>query len=229
MVVVMKAEEIRNIVSELLMQDSRNITRELYRRALGETCDYIEANMAFVDSHFEDRYELLEFALKNVALEDGLWLEFGVYKGDTITFIAKRSKTTVYGFDSFEGNPDDWRREYPKGSFALKEIPEYPGNVKIVKGWFKDSLPRFLETHPDPIAFIHIDCDLYSSTKTILDELRHRLIHRSVLVFDEFFNYPGWKNHEFRAFMEFVQDNNKKYEYIGYVYRHSQVALKIID
>jgi hypothetical protein len=171
----------------------------------------------------------LEFAIKNVSLKDGLWLEFGVYKGDTLNFIVSKSESIVHGFDAFEGNPEDWRREYGKGSFALEEIPTFPENVKIVKGWFSDSLPKFLERYHDPIAFAHIDCDLYSSTKTILNELKHRLINKSILVFDEFFNYPGWKNHEFRAFMEFVEDNNKKYEYIGYVYKHSQVALRIID
>lgn len=225
----MKENDIRTIFAELLDQDSRNITRELYRRALSETCEYIEINMPLAKSKFKDRYELLVYAIKRAAIKDGLWLEFGVYKGDTIKFIANKSNTTIYGFDSFKGNPKDWRREYRKKKFALKEIPELPKNVQTVIGWYKDSLPKFLEIHHEPVSFVHIDCDLYSSTKTVLEGLRHRLIKGSIIVFDEFFNYPGWKQHEFRAFIEFTQNSNKKFEYIGYVFNHSQVAIRILD
>jgi hypothetical protein len=56
-----------------------------------------------------------------------------------------------------------------------------------------------------------------------------RLVQDSVIVFDEFFNYPGWKQHEFKAFMEFVENSDRKFNYIGYVYKHSQVAVKIVS
>lgn len=225
----MKKDEVHKIVSELLDEDSRNITRELYRRALYETCNYIEKNMYLVNSNFKNRYELLDFAIKNATIKDGLWLEFGVYKGDTILHIADKINNTVYGFDSFKGNPDDWRSNYLKGAFAVSEIPSFAPNVQIISGWFEDSLPRFLEIHNEPVSFIHIDCDLYSSAKTVLDELKDRLVGGSIIVFDEFFNYPGWKDHEFKAFMEFVDITKIKYEYIGYVFKHSQVSIKVQD
>jgi hypothetical protein len=223
----MNEDEVHKIVSELLDQDSRNITRELYRRARNETCDYIEKNMQLVNSNFKNRYELINYAIKNVTVKNGLWLEFGVYKGNTIIHIADKIDNVIYGFDSFMGNPDDWRSDHLKGEFALDEIPSFPPNVKIIRGWFEDSLPRFLKEHSEPASFIHLDCDLYSSTKTVLHELRDRLTSGSIVVFDEFFNYPGWKNHEFRAFMEFVDIANIKYEYIGYVCKHSQVSIRI--
>ena len=223
----MKEDKVRRLVSDLLDQDSRNITRELYRRALVETCEYIERYMLLVNSNFKNRYELLSYAIQNVTIKDGLWLEFGVYKGDTISYIAKNIKSTIYGFDSFKGNPDDWRSGHQKGEFALRDIPSFAQNIEIVPGWFKDSIPEFLIDHRESIAFIHIDCDLYSSTKTILNELKDRFRIGSIIVFDEFFNYPGWKNHEFKAFREFIESTNIKYEFIGYVYNHSQVLLKI--
>jgi hypothetical protein len=224
---VMNKDEIHNIVSESLDQDARNIKRELYRRALSQTCDYIEKNMFLVNSNFKNRYELLDDAIKNATIKDGLWLEFGVYKGETIRYIADKTKTIVYGFDSFKGNPDDWRSEHRKGEFALRQMPSFPRNIKVVTGWFKDSLPKFLAAHNEPVSFIHIDCDLYSSTKTVLHQLKDRLIKGSIIVFDEFFNYPGWKQHEFKAFTEFIKRTNIRYEYIGYVYKHSQVSIKI--
>jgi hypothetical protein len=216
-------------IDELLDQDSRNIARELKRRALTETCDYVERYMFLVPSDFENRYELLDYAIPKVSVKDGLWLEFGVYKGDTINYIAGKTKSIIYGFDSFEGNPDDWRSEYRKGAFVLDEIPRFLENVIIEKGLFHDSIPRFLKNNDNPVAFIHIDCDLYSSTKVIFDLMRERFVKDSILVFDEFFNYPGWKQHEFRAFREFVENDKRNFEYIGYVYKHSQVAIKIVS
>src|SRR6266498_3275015 len=201
-----------------LDRDSRNITRELYRRALRETCEYVEKHMLLAPSNFENRYELLDFAIQNVSITDGLWLEFGVYKGATINYIAQKTKTLVYGFDSFKGNPEDWRSAYSKGAFSLDEIPNFSERVVIVKGWFRDTIPQFLQKTNHPIAFMHIDCDLYSSTKVIFDLMAERLVKNSILVFDEFFNYPGWKQHEFRAFLEFIETNKKEFEYIGYVY-----------
>ncbi len=56
--------------------------------------------------------------------DDGLWLEFGVHAGGTINRIAKYTTKTIYGFDSFEGLPQDWSGRidgngvtYPKGTF----------------------------------------------------------------------------------------------------------------
>jgi hypothetical protein len=194
-----------------------------------ETCDYVEKHMSLVDSDFEDRFELLDYAVQNVSVQEGLWLEFGVYRGSTINYIASKTSSLVHGFDSFEGNPEDWRSEYKKGAFALEEIPKFSGNVIIEKGFFQDTLPSFLERNTGPIAFMHIDCDLYSSTKTVFDLTGGRLVRGSILVFDEFFNYPGWKEHEFKAFMEFIESSRKDFEYIGYVYRHSQVAVRMLS
>jgi hypothetical protein len=220
-------EDLRALINSLLDQDARNIPRALKRRALDETCQYIEEHMAFVDGSFADRFELLKAALDQVSLAGGLWLEFGVYKGSTISFIAQRTQGVVYGFDSFQGNPENWRGMFRQGCFALPELPEYPPNVEIVAGWFADRLPGFLAAHPGPAAFIHIDCDLYSSTKSIFDACRERIRAGTVLVFDEYFNYPGWKNHEFKAFMEFIEQDRRSFEYLGYVYKHSQAAVKI--
>lgn len=223
-----KEQDPRSLMDSLLDQDARNITRALKRRALEETCAYVEEHMAFVDGHFADRFELLDFAIRQVSIAGGLWLEFGVYRGSTISFIAERAPGVVYGFDSFQGNPEHWRGEFRQGSFALPERPQYPPGVEIVPGWFADTLPGFLKTHPGPAAFLHIDCDLYSSTKTVFDACRDRVVPGTLIVFDEYFNYPGWKNHEFKAFMDFIQQSKCSYEYIGYVYRHSQVAVKIL-
>ena len=75
---------------------------------------------------------------------------------------------------------------------------------------------------------MHIDCDLYSSTQTILAQLRDRIVPGTILVFDEYFNYPGWEVHEHRAFAEFIQATGRRYEYVGLVPSHQQVAVRIV-
>lgn len=83
------------------------------------------------------------------------------------------------------------------------------------------------ENHED-CSFIHVDCDLYSSTKTIFHYLNDKIKKDTIIVFDEFFNYHGWKEGEYKAFMEFIHSSNLNYEYIGYCRYEEQVAIKIL-
>ena len=62
---------------------------------------------------------------------------------------------------------------------------------------------------------IHIDCDLYSSTRTVLTLLRGRMVPGTLLVFDELFNYPGYEQHEIKAFYEFLREDSVRCEWIG--------------
>lgn len=88
--------------------------------------------------------------------------------------------------------------------------------MTLVPGWFNESVPPYFAQHNEPVAFVHVDCDLYSSTKTVLDAVGPRLAPRAVIVFDEFFNYPGYKHHEFKAFHEWVASSGAKYEFLGW-------------
>jgi len=148
-----------------------------------------------------------------------LWLEFGVYKGSTINYFSQFSSSQVYGFDSFEGLPEDWRGPLKKGFFDTKGVmPEVRDNVVLIKGWFNQTLPHFIEQHKsETISFIHIDCDLYSSTKYVLDALKQMLKPGCVVVFDELVNYAGYEgdNGELRAWYEFICENDVDYDWLG--------------
>ena len=174
------------------------------------------------------RAELLDFALAQCAVP-GLVLEFGVFRGDSLQMIAKRCAQQVHGFDSFEGLPEDWTEGREKGRFSLGgELPAIKSaNVVLHKGWFEDTLPGFLSSNPGPARFVHVDCDIYSSTRTVLEQLVPRLVPGTILVFDEYFNYPGWREHEFRAFAEVVQRQRIAYSYLGYASGHESVAVRI--
>ena len=184
---------------------------------------------------FTNRRAMWEYILMNEIEIDGRFLEFGVFEGSSINYIAAlKPGHTIYGFDSFEGLPADWGLDVhcnfiPKGHLDKKGIlPQVNSNVRLVKGWFENTLPSFLDEHSENCAFTHIDCDIYSSTKTVLFTLRDRIVPGTVIQFDEFFNYPGWQKHEYKAFQEFLIQTGMKCKYLGYNDASVQVAVKII-
>jgi hypothetical protein len=168
-----------------------------------------------------------------------LWLEFGVASGKTINYISKFTNDNVYGFDSFEGLPEYWRNGYDKGVFSTNGIlPKVNDNVKLIKGLFNETLLNFISSHNKKISFIHIDCDLYSSTKYILNTLKDYIDNECIIVFDELVNYPEFDSDkgELKAFYEFTLENKVNYEWIGmdgepimnvYRYKNQPVALII--
>jgi tetratricopeptide (TPR) repeat protein len=163
----------------------------------------------------------------DAAPKDGMVLEFGVRFGNSIRQIASLTDQQIYGFDSFEGLPEVWHHE-PKGSYTTKgEIPTVPKSVQLHVGWFEDTLPRFLEQHEGPVRFVNVDCDIYSSTKTVLDLLAPRMVPGSVIVFDEYIGNEHWREDEFKAFQESVVRYGWTYEYLCFSVFTKQVAVRI--
>lgn len=210
----------------VLEADARNIQRALRRRALQQTCLFVEKHM-YHTTPYRNKFDLLRAAIQQADLRSGLCCEFGVWGGSTINFIASHVQNTVYGFDSFEGLPEDWQPGVQEGSFRMNGLPRVRQNVRLIKGWFNETIPVFAQDHSANCAFLHVDCDLYSSTKTIFDVLGDRIVKGSVLVFDEFFNYPGWRTGEFLAFQQFVSARQLRFKYLGYVTVSEQVAVQI--
>ena len=169
----------------------------------------------------------IDLALTHAGLE-GLVLEFGVYNGKSIRNIASIVDTEVHGFDSFEGIPENWNDE-PSGSYSANgELPDVPSNVTLHQGWFEDTIPKFINANSGPIRFMNIDCDLYSSTKTIFDLLGPQIVSGTVIVFDEYIGYKSWKDDEFKAFQEAVSHYQWNYEILSFSFATKQVALKIL-
>ena len=106
-------------------------------------------------------------------------------------------------------------------------MPEVPENVTLHKGWFDRTLPDFLEQQTDAVRLINIDCDIYSSTKTVLDLLAPRIQPGSVLVFDEYIGNQHWREDEYKAFQEVVARYGWRYEYLCFSFFTKQVAVKI--
>jgi hypothetical protein len=203
--------------------------RERSRRALMRSVDYVDQHMADAIGLANPR-QIIELALAS-APPQGHCMEFGVFAGGTIRFIGKRlSDRTVHGFDSFEGLPEPWAGySFGRRAFDTKgRLPRVPSNVRLHRGWFEDVLPEWLRTHSGPAAFMHIDCDLYSSTRTVLKLLGDRIVPGTIILFDEYFNYPNWEQHEFKAFQEFVAERAIKYRYLAFSRQQALVRIETV-
>jgi len=139
--------------------------------------------------------ELYDFAAATIGNEPLLYLEFGVYNGNSMRAIASRflhPEARFVGFDSFEGLPEAWHTShvFEKGTFTTAgRVPATSDpRVSFVKGWFQNTLPEFLSTLDPPAqqpVLVQYDADLYSSTLFILTSLWHRIPHY-FFIFDEF-------------------------------------------
>jgi hypothetical protein len=143
---------------------------------------------------------------RRVADKRVLYLEFGVYQGDSIRYWSRaltHPQTVLHGFDSFEGLPEAggrWRR----GQFDMKGvIPEiHDDRVKFFKGWFDEVLPAYVPPEHD-VLVINLDADLYSSTICALRALRNHIRPGTFIYFDELEH----REHEARAFDEFMAES----------------------
>ncbi|HEY2205838.1 MAG TPA: class I SAM-dependent methyltransferase [Pseudonocardia sp.] len=219
-----ETERVLEFARSVELRDRRDLFAAGERTAVAEAAAFAQAEMATARS-FPNPIATLEYALTLVGGE-GMALEFGVFTGTTLKVIASACpEREVYGFDSFDGLPEDWRLGFTAGAFHA-EPPEVPG-AELVVGLFSDTLPGFLREHPGPVALLHLDADLYSSTRTVLDLVGPRLRPGSVVVFDEYFNYPGWAEHEHRAWREFVDSSGVDFRYEAYTFDNEQVVVRI--
>lgn len=204
------------------------------RLASEESVRYIQQHMRAVPNFATD-YDLHQWVattqLDKKLLATGTILEFGVATGRTLNHFAHcLPQKTIHGFDGFVGLPEDWTSRMRKGFFARNSLPTVKSNCRLWVGWFNETLPGFVKTvqKKAPVALLHVDCDLYSSTVTVLEELKNNIVSGTIIVFDEYINYPGWQLDEFKAWQEFCDKYNVEYQYIGYVSRHQKVAVRVL-
>lgn len=170
-------------------------------------------------------------------------MEFGVYRGKTMQHISEHfSQEICWGFDSFVGLPEAWHirsgenaKSHPAGKFDMRlesEQPRFRDNVKLVAGWFRDSIPCWLQDNPGTISFLHVDCDLYSSTVTVLDLLNQRIVPGTVIVFDEMYpwddaeDYDLWHQGEYQALGEWLMAHDRAFRTLLRS-RHQQCSIVV--
>ena len=158
------------------------------------------------------------------------YLEFGVYRGKTFREWCARNRSSgsrFFGFDSFEGLPEDWTPQRPVGAFDTGgQTPEIDdARAEFVVGWFQHSLPDFLRSYqPQDQLVLHVDCDLYSSTLYCLSMLDDVITPGTIVIFDEFYD----SLHEYRALTDYCSAYLRDYRLIAHTEDLMQAVVTIL-
>ncbi|MGH9430396.1 MAG: TylF/MycF/NovP-related O-methyltransferase [Terriglobia bacterium] len=173
-----------------------------------------------------DRQGIFEAAAEEIGDQEVLYLEFGVFRGESMRIwsrLLRNPKSMLHGFDSFEGLPEVWGPLFGQGEFSANgRVPEIEDpRVAFFKGWFEETLSRYTVPCHERL-FVNIDCDVYSSTRTVLHFLRPHLSPGTYLYFDEFHH----REHELKAFDEFLNETKMKLDIVAANKQLSHVLLR---
>ncbi len=161
------------------------------------------------------------------AAQFGHVLEFGVASGKSVNHLASLAPhRTIWGFDTFEGLPEEWVRSDAKtlaaGTFSQQgQLPPVKDNVVLVKGLIQGTLPVWLRENPGNVAFVHVDVDIYSAARFVLDALNERIVPGTVIVFDDMGiwnalrrgtdgGYAAWRDGEWKALIEWLDNSGRR-------------------
>jgi hypothetical protein len=189
-----------------------NLQRVLSYLELGRWCSHQPGGRR-VPSLPSDK-DVFARALECVRGSRPLYLEFGVYEGASMRWWSEHLTAPgarFIGFDSFEGLREGFR-QLEAGHFATAGPPAFDDSrVSFVQGWFEDTLPSFEPPDHDQLI-VNIDCDLYSSTVTVLERIETWLVPGSLLYFDELTD----RDHEMRALFELVARTGMRLRPLGW-------------
>jgi hypothetical protein len=176
------------------------------------------------------RYDLYKWVINKEDLLGQInYMEFGVASGESFKWFLKQNKneqSKFYGFDTFDGLPEDYG-PYKKGAFSTQNKPPEINDNRgtFFTGLFQQTLPPFLK-HLDNSArnVIMLDADLYSATLYALSSLAPFLKKGDIIFFDEF----AVPTHEFKAYLDFTQSYYVNLELIAATNNYYFTAFKVV-
>jgi O-methyltransferase len=189
---------------------------------------WLPANGFESSPRFSNRELLFSAIADRIRFEKVLFLEFGVYRGASLLSWSKllmNPLSSLHGFDSFEGLPEDWDWVRAKGTFDQGKEPPIIDDPRVCchVGWFDKTLPAFVLPEHERLL-IHLDADLYSSTKFVLETLRPEITTGTIIMLDEFCD----RLHELRAFSQFIEATQLKFRFLGATTTLEQVAFECV-
>jgi Macrocin-O-methyltransferase (TylF) len=194
-----------------------------------ETGHWLQQQKLFPHVRVDRAPQLFDLIIEQVADVDVLYLEFGVFRGDSMRYWSQRltnPHAKLHGFDSFEGLPEAWNIDSPQGHFSTNgAIPMIEDSrVKFFKGWFNETLPGYQVPTHDRLV-LDMDADLYSSTIYVLKMLESFIAPGTYIYFDEFAD----RQNELRAFSEFVADTKMRFDLLGANRDNSKVVFRRVE
>lgn len=179
---------------------------------------------------YTKRYPMYQWVIDKEELTKPInYLEFGVAAGYSFDWFMTQNThpdSRFYGFDTFDGLPEDWG-PFKKGSFSndnkMPAIKDARG--QYFKGLFQQTVPPFLpQLDPTRRNVLMMDADLWSATLYALTSLAPYLKKGDIIFFDEFV-VP---THEFKAFLDFTQSYYIKLQLIATANNYYFAAFKVV-
>jgi len=190
----------------------------------------VEYNDFWSKWSYDKRYPMYQRILEKEGLYGPVnYIEFGVAGGHSFEWFMTQNKdpeSRFYGFDTFDGLPEDWG-PFKKGSFSNNnKMPLIKdGRGKFYKGLFQQTVPGFLsEFSNNRRNIIMLDADLWSATLYALATLAPFLKKGDIIFFDEFV-VP---THEFKAFNDFTSSFYFNLQLIAAANNYYFVAFKVV-
>ena len=184
------------------------------RRALDETVEYITSDMSEALIR-KDAFEVLTFASKRGHPRRVVPRVRGALGRHDQPHRATLPRQTVHGFDSFEGLPAPWSGyTLDAGAFSGEGTPDGRRQRRTARRMVRRHVAglsriarRRRRLRPHRLRHLQLG-------KDDPRQLAPRVRPGTIIVFNEYFNYPNWKQHEFRAFQEFCTANRVEYRYL---------------
>jgi len=229
---------LKNIAKACLPVAAVNALRPSYNRFRNSYFRSKGLHHGYFDHYdfFRKAFSALEFnGIK------GDYVEFGCYGAGTFSlahmiltkYLSDSGQVHQWAFDSFEGLPEsvapaDAHPQWIKGELCMsleafhkrckqRGIPR--SAYTAVPGFYDVSLAPDAAGHrPTTIRLAYIDCDMYSSTKTVLEFLKPRLQHGMIIAFDDYYSYSSDKpSGERLAAAQVFGDSNTEWRMLPYV------------
>jgi hypothetical protein len=202
------------------------VERVMSQLAVGR---WFQAHGFHVTPLYAGRQELYTALARRIAEEQVLYLEFGVFEGASLrawSHLLRNPRAELHGFDSFKGLPETWNAYNQQGKFDTTGAIAHLDDPRVVLhvGWFHETLPHFA-LPPHDRLLVHLDADIYSSTKYALETLKDAMRPGTILLFDEFYDHM----HELRAFDEFLAASGMTFSFLGGATSLSQCAFERIS
>jgi len=152
---------------------------------------------------------------KHCSVIGGDFVECGVYKGGTAYIIANAisDDTVLHLFDTFDGMP-----ELANNDPAPEKSGDYKSNfddvVSFLSGFnnicfYRGVMPETFKTVNVPkVSFLHVDVDLYASTRDVFGFFYDKMVIGGVILCDDY-GFPGYADAAKRAVDEFFIDKKE--------------------
>jgi hypothetical protein len=189
---------------------------------------WMRAHGFWVPRRFETREELFNELADRIGHLPILYLEFGVYRGESLRYWSRALRhpaSQLHGFDSFVGLPEHWNTFVRAGHFSTDgAVPEINDpRVKFFKGLIEDTLPAYRFPEYSTL-FLMLDVDVYSTTAFILKTLAPRIRPGVYIYFDDLSD----RVHQLKAFDEYLETSRSRFVLVGATKALSHALFKCV-